>query len=173
MQAVARHGLAKLDMGDVSESARVSRGTLYRYFRSRDDLLTALSVQEAYRFWDRCLKALGAAEGEDRIRLLLLRANHHVRDHPALQRILETDPALVLRAIQREFPRIRAELDRLIGPLLESTPAVSSGAVGVDQLVDWLTRLMISAFLIPASDPDEMSRGLTAVYQLLTGVSER
>ena len=168
MIAVARHGLAKLDMSDVSESAGVSRGTLYRYFSNRDDLLTALSVQEAYRFWETCLTALRAApEGEQRFRLLVDHANRHVREHPALQRILETDPGLVLRAVRREFPAIRAELHRLLAPLLESTAPVAQGAVGADDLVDWLTRLLVSAFLVPDPDPDAMPRGLTAVYRLM------
>jgi AcrR family transcriptional regulator len=189
MVAVARLGLAKLDMSDVSESAGVSRGTVYRYFSNRDDLLTALSVQEAYRFWEACLTALSAApEGEQRFRLLVDHANRHVREHPALQRILETDPALVLRAVRREFPAIRAELHRLLAPLLEAMAPVAQGAGaeaqragaeaqragaeaqragGVDDVVDWLTRLLISAFLIPDPDPDAMPRGLTAVYRLM------
>jgi AcrR family transcriptional regulator len=170
IRAVARHGLSKLDMGDVSVSAGVSRGTLYRYFENRDALLDAVSIQEARRFWERCVEALEAApEGEARIRLLLEHANRHVREHRALQRMLETDPALVLRAVQREFPTIRGELSRLIAPLLAATPAVAGGTVRVDQCVDWLTRLMISAFLIPDPHPDDMTDGITAVFRLLEG----
>ena len=169
MQALARHGLAKLEMRDVSQSAGVSRGTLYRYFSSRDDLLRSLSLREAYRFWERCLEALQQApEGEERIRLLLLYATRHVREHAALQRMLETDPGLVLDSIRQQLPAIRGELQRLIGPLLESTQLVQSRVVTVSQLVEWLTRLLISSFLIPSPDPAEMLRGLEAIYRLLT-----
>src|SRR5262245_35161324 len=45
-RALARHGLAKLGMQDVSQQAAVSRGTLYRYFPNRDDLLTTLARHE-------------------------------------------------------------------------------------------------------------------------------
>jgi AcrR family transcriptional regulator len=173
MQAVARHGLGKVDMRDVGESAGVSRATLYRYFSNREDLLTALSVHEAYRFWESCLAALREApEGEERFRLLVVTANRHVREHPALQRILETDPALVLRAVRREFPEIRSELHRLLAPLLESMGPVRAGTVAVEQLVDWITRLLVSAFLIPDPDPDAMAEGLTAVYRLMAAESE-
>jgi len=44
---VASHGLSKLEMGDVSECAGLSPGTLYRYFSNRDELLAALSVRAA------------------------------------------------------------------------------------------------------------------------------
>jgi AcrR family transcriptional regulator len=169
VQALARHGLAKLEMRDVSQSAGVSRGTLYRYFSSREDLLRSLTIREAYRFWESCLAALQQApEGEERIRLLLLYATRHVREHAALQRMLETDPGLVITSIQQQLPAIRGELQRLIGPLLESTQLVQSRIVTVSQLVEWLTRILISSFLIPSPDPAEMLRGLEAIYRLLT-----
>ena len=43
--AVARHGLAKLDMSDVSAISGVSRGTLYRYFPNRDALLAEYAAR--------------------------------------------------------------------------------------------------------------------------------
>jgi AcrR family transcriptional regulator len=166
--AVARHGLAKLDMSDVSESAGVSRGTLYRYFRGRDDLLAALSVHESLRFWQHCIEGLREAPGsEEGIRLLLLRATRQVAEHPALQRLLETDPALVLGAVQRQFPTIRSQLHEVLAPHLEPASAVRSGLVELDQLVDWLTRILITVFLIPG-EPAETDRSLSALFRLLS-----
>jgi len=166
--AVARHGLAKLDMSDVSESAGVSRGTLYRYFRGRDELLAALSVHESLRFWERCIEGLREApSSEERIRLLLLRATRQVAEHPALQRLLETDPAFVLGAVQRHFPTIRSQLREVLAPLLEPTAVVAGGVVELDQLVDWLTRILITVFLIPG-ERSETDRGLEALFRLLT-----
>ena len=43
------------------------------------------------------------------------------------------------------------------------------GAASPEQLVDWLTRMMISAVLLPDPDPDGMARSLTAVFALLAG----
>ncbi|MDH3685403.1 MAG: TetR/AcrR family transcriptional regulator [Myxococcales bacterium] len=166
--AIARHGLAKLDMADVSESAGVSRGTLYRYFRGREDLLAELSVHESLRFWEHCIEGLREAPStEDRLRGLLLRATRQVAEHPALQRLLETDPALVLGAVQRQFPTIRDQLREVFTPSLESTAVVAGGVVELDQLVDWLTRLLITVFLIPG-ERAETDRGLEALFRLLT-----
>jgi len=166
--AIARHGLAKLDMADVSSSAGVSRGTLYRYFRGREDLLAALSVHESLRFWEHCIEGLREAPSdEDRLRGLLLRATRQVSEHPALQRLLETDPALVLGAVQRQFPTIREQLREVFAPLLGSTAVVTGGVVELDQLVDWLTRLLITVFLIPG-ERTETERGLEALFRLLT-----
>lgn len=169
--AVARHGLAKLDMGDVSLTSGVSRGTLYRYFPGRDVLLAELAHREGLRFKERMLQAIAAApSGPERIRVALEHATRHVREHPALRRLLETDPAFLLRALQREFPTIRAELGQVLGPILGEVELVRRGVVGTGQLVDWTVRLMISAFLLPEGDAEEdMARSMAAVCRLLVG----
>ena len=168
MQAIARHGLAKLGMSDVSESAGVSRGTLYRYFTSREALLESLAQYENRRFRGRVSEALlDAPAGQDRIRVVLEHVTGYVREHPAIQRIVETEPAFVLRYLREHFPFLRETTGAILSPLLERTHPVRAGAATTEQLVDWLTRLMISAVLFPDPDPEAMARGLTAVYHLL------
>jgi AcrR family transcriptional regulator len=172
--AVARHGLAKLGMEDVSRSAAVSRGTVYRYFPNRDRLLATLARHEGQRFQEQVAAAVERAPaGPERLRVALLHATQHAREHPVLRRILETDPAFVLEAIRAEFPTIRDLLSRLLAPLLRETRLVRAGIASTEQLVDWLARVMISAFLFPDPDPAEMARSLTAVYRLLTLEDER
>ncbi|MBW2360973.1 MAG: TetR/AcrR family transcriptional regulator [Deltaproteobacteria bacterium] len=169
VQAVARHGVTKLELIDVSDAAGVSRGTLYRYFSNRKELLKSVAARETYRFWQGGLKALqDAPEDEERVRLLVFYATRYVREHAALQRMLETEPALVLRALQDQFPVIKTELHQLMAPLLEDMQPVRAGVVTVDQLIDWWTRLLCSAFLLPSPDLEQMLQGLEAMYRLLT-----
>jgi hypothetical protein len=40
-------------------------------------------------------------------------------------------------------------------------------------MVDWMTRVMISAVLFPDPDPERMATSLTAVYGLLTAPSRQ
>src|SRR5215472_17851893 len=71
-RAIAHHGLAKLGMNDVSEHAGVSRGTLYRYFPNRDELLQNLAEFERERFQRRVAEALRSAPpGAARMRVVL------------------------------------------------------------------------------------------------------
>ena len=173
VDAVARHGLQKLAMGDVSRSAGVARGTLYRHFPTREALLDALARREAERFLERVLAALRAApEGEERLRVAIEHAARHVREHPALQRLLESDPADVLTSIRARFAEIRAALAGPLAPLLASTYAVRSGAVEAERLVDWMTRFLISLYLVPDPEPEATVRSLTAVFRLLAGAQE-
>src|SRR5215470_7212581 len=80
MRAIARHGLAKLGMSDVSASAGVSRGTLYRYFPSRDELLESLAEYEGRRFRERVGDAVKAVpRGEARLEVALERVARYAR----------------------------------------------------------------------------------------------
>lgn len=167
-QALARHGLGKLGMSDVCECAGVSRGTLYRYFATRDELLLDLSHWEAERFRERLLEAMQQApEDEGRLRLMFEAATRHVQEDPALQRLLESDGARVLQGIRQQYGAIRQQLRVPLAPILERTAPVRSGQVSVDQLVDWLTRILISIYLFPGTDPKEQEQGLWAMFQML------
>jgi AcrR family transcriptional regulator len=172
MLAVARHGLSKLGMRDVSDSAGVSRGTLYRYFPNREELLQSLAAFESARFQQRVGEALRSApRGSSRLEVALLHVTRYVREHPAIQRILDTEPAFVLRHLRDQFPTLCATTGALLAPLLAETRPVHDGVATPEQLVDWLTRLMISAVLFPDPNPDGMARSLTAVYRLLTAAA--
>lgn len=171
-EAVARHGLSKVDMRDVSAASGLSRPTVYRYFRSRDALLAQLALFESVRFQQRMLEAVEhAPSAADRVLLVLQHATQHVREHPALQRILETDPGVVLLGLRREFPKVKAELARVLAAPLADTELVRRRVVTTDQLIDWLVRLMVSAFLLPEAPPGQMAERLTAVYRTLSSES--
>ncbi len=168
VRAVARHGLSKLGMSDVSDVAGVSRGSLYRYFPNREELLVALARREGGRFLDRVLEAaLAAPEGEERLVVVLEIATQEVRQHPALQRLLESDPAFVLESLRAQFPAISAQLREPFEPLLRDTRAVRSGVITVDQLMDWTTRFLISMYLFEDPEPRRMAESLTAMYRLM------
>jgi len=170
MAAIARHGLSKLGMSDVSQSAGVSRGTLYRYFPSREELLRNLAVFEGQRFQERVAAALREAPPDaSRLEVALQLVTRYVREHPAIQRVIETEQAFVLDYLRAEFPALRAVTGAFLAPLFAQTEPVQEGLVTTEQLVDWLTRVMISAVLFPDPDPDRMAHGLTAVYRLLAG----
>lgn len=171
MRAIGRHGLMKLGMSDVCLSAGVSRGTLYRYFQSREELLDALAVHETKRFQRVVTEAVKRIPpGDDRIEVALQHVTRYAGEHAAIRRILETEPGFVLSYLRENFPVLRGMTKAMLGPLLRQTTPVRSGLVDAEQLADWLSRFMISAVLFPDPNPDEMARRLTAVYRLLTVV---
>lgn len=169
VRAIALHGLAKLGMSDVSDSAGVSRGTLYRYFATRELLLQSLAARESRRFEQVVRKALAnTPEGVERLRVVLQHATRHVRGHPALQRLLDSELEFVMLYLREQFPVIRATMRKLLAPILRETELVRRGTATSDDLVDWLARMIISAVLFPDPNPERMVTALTGVYQALS-----
>jgi AcrR family transcriptional regulator len=168
MHAIARHGLGKLAMRDVGVAAGVARGTVYRHFANREALLEELGQREAARFIARWRDALASVPaGEQRMRAVLDYPARFAREYPVLQRLLETDPDYVLRAIRDHYAAICATVEQLIGPVVAENPFAKAGLVPKEQLVDWFVRLMISNFLFPAEDPETVGRDLSVVYRAL------
>lgn len=166
--AVARHGLKKLGMSDVSDAAGVSRGTLYRYFPGKDELLEGLVVHEQGKFMQGLFESLaGVEDGEDRLMAVMEYVVNQLHTHDALQRLRQSEPEFVLETIREQFPAIKGGIEALLGPVLADTAPVKLGLVRSEQLTDWLVRMLASMFLIPDSDPDEMVRGLQSMYRLL------
>ncbi len=166
--AIARHGLAKLSMRDVSAYARVSRATVYRYFPDTDSLLRALGRREASRFERQVWEAVEKAPpGRKRLRVVLDFVDRLAREHPLIQRLPETDPGTVLTSLRERFPDLRDSIARLLGPILADTDLVRSGTVSAERLAGWATRMLISFFLFPEPRSVPMSAELAAVYELL------
>jgi AcrR family transcriptional regulator len=169
LRAVARHGLAKVGMRDVSAQAGVSKGTAYRYFPDTETVLRALARRETERFEQQVWQALEQAPpGEERLRVALDYVDRLAREHPLVQRLPETDPGLVLTGLRQRFADIRGAFQRLLGPLLEETDLVRSGVVGADRLAGWTARMMISLFLFPDSDSERTTDDLRTVYRIMT-----
>ena len=49
---IGRRGVRRLGMREIAETAGVSRGTLYRYFPSKDHVLAAAAAYDGQRFTD-------------------------------------------------------------------------------------------------------------------------
>lgn len=168
LKAIALHGLVKAGMKEVGQCAGVSRGTVYRYFPRREDLLMELAERETARLRKRLERALEeTADGSDRIGVVVRHAAWHVHEHPVLQRLLETDPGFVLRRIRATYTKQRKAVRELTLSLVRELEPVRQGVVTAEDLVDWMTRLLISYYLFQDPNPERASHSLTAVFNMM------
>jgi AcrR family transcriptional regulator len=148
-----RFGPAKTTVEDVAQAAGVSRATLYRHFKSRDDLLEAVIVREAARL---------AAEAEIELRrfddvgswivegmLLCLR---EIPRRPLLAMLFapeEVGMASRLVLISERLLEIGADILR---PMFE--PARRRGllreSVEIEALIEWVLRILMSYLTVPS-----------------------
>jgi AcrR family transcriptional regulator len=154
-QQVEDFGLRRFTIDDVARRLRVSRVTIYRYFPKRDRLLQAVLLRELHRFLERVGAAVEPCPTlEEKLVEGVVFALGYLRRHRLLQRVLRTEPELLLPALTvrggpvlaagREFIAgfARAEAERGNLPLTESE---------LDAVSELLARAVLSFLLTPES----------------------
>lgn len=142
--AVARYGIAKSTVEDAARLGGVSRATVYRHFPGgKDQLVRETIAWEVARFFER----LGAAvEGLTRIEAILVEgllfARRAVDEHEVLQKVLETEPDLLLPELTSESPRLLSIIRAFLRPYLEAEPL--RDGVDLDEAADYVARMVLS-----------------------------
>src|SRR5580698_8004395 len=107
---IGRRGVRRLGMREIAEVAGVSRGTLYRYFPSKDHVLAAAAAYDAQRFSDGLDEVLTTADApEDRISAFMSYAFDFIRTHPC-RPLFESEPGFVMSYLLDHLPALRDEL---------------------------------------------------------------
>src|SRR5438128_1940297 len=120
-ECVARYGLAKTTVEDVTRVAKVSRASIYRYFPGgRDELMNAVIAWETGRFFGRLAEAVaGAPDFASLLEEALFFAHRAVEEHEVLQKILETEPERLLPQLTVESYRTVGLIRQFLVPYLE------------------------------------------------------
>ena len=169
---VARWGLSKTTVEDAARQAELSRATVYRYFPGgRDELISAVVAWEYARFFTRLYEEVQSAESlEEVMERGLLFAHRAIREHEVLQRILETEPGVLLPKLTVEATATRELIAAFLLPYLVRHEL----APGVDghEAADFLARMVLSYIASPGrwtlDDPDQVARLVRA--ELLAGI---
>ncbi len=163
LRLVGRRGVKRLGMQEVSEAAGVSRATLYRYFPSKDRLMDAVAIFDERTFSEGLAHSLAVVEDpSDRIRIFVAFAFDYIRTHPA-RMLFETEPEFVLGYLLAHLPKLQKAFLAQLGDAVDAAPAVASGSLSREQLVDVVVRLFASSFIIP--EPDDR-----ALVQSVNGI---
>lgn len=117
-EVLSRHGHSKLNLSDVAAEAKVSRPTLYRFFSSKEELLTAFGRYEQQNTQDAFAAATEGRTGADRLDAALRYMVDHQGSY-SLARLVDVEPDHVLGELARVMPDMRA----LIRPMIEGPDA--------------------------------------------------
>ena len=146
---VARWGLAKTTLDDVAHEARLSRSTLYRCFPGgRDELMDAAVSWEYRRFFGRLYEEIrGAASLEELMERGIVFARRCLREHLVLQKVLATEPEVLLPKLTVEAGRTLDSIADFLVPYIEQH-GLAPG-VDVDEAADFLARMALSLISSP------------------------
>ena len=149
-----RHGLPKTTIVDIARAARVSRSTVYEYFRDKAAIVEACAEHASERFYREMAKAMNRGESlEEKLTLAALfvtRARRFVEpekyfDEDEVSVLLTKNAAVLLR-----------ECGEFLAPYL--TSAKLTGEVRKDLDVaaagEWFARMLFSLFSTPSSTLD-------------------
>lgn len=174
LRALARRGVRKLSMSDIGDEAGVSRGTLYRYFRSKDEVLEAIGTHVKTGFVTALDKAVeGVDDSQERLRRALGVVVHYPDTHPESIVVLEAEPAFAIAFLRREFPEYVKALRRALQPVFSETTAIQNGTISEGEVADLLQRLAMSAFLLPSKVGGRVPELVAGLWASIEGEPKR
>ena len=149
LAALARHGANQFTMSDVGREAGISRRTLYRYFRNRDDVLQAVALHVGTSYAKALDRAIAVNPALDqRVSVVLSTTAGYERYEPAAVAVLRLEPGFTREYIERTLQLYIDVVREALEPAAPSVPAVANGAVTLDQFAEIVLRLGLSAFLL-------------------------
>ena len=173
VEAASIHGITRLSVADVAKRAGLSRPTLYKRYPSKDALVSAAIVREAARVITAVQQAVAAVDRGEGGKAALIAgigtALRQLREHPLLDRIVRTEPEMLVPALTTDdglvLSAVRPPIEAMIVDRFEPLDPVTSR-----RLADMLTRLLISYALNAPDDPPEVVATVVAAV-VVDGVS--
>jgi AcrR family transcriptional regulator len=139
---LGRNGKTKLSLSEVAAQAGVSRPTLYRWFASKEELLSAFSHYERQIFDSGLARATAGLKGVDKLDAALRFIVEYQHSYSGV-RMVDVEPEHTLAEFARVMPQMRDGLQRLLpGP----NAAAKAAAV---------IRIAISHYIIRGDDADD------------------
>jgi TetR/AcrR family transcriptional regulator, repressor for uid operon len=144
-KVLSRHGYGKFNLSDVAAQAGISRPTLYKSFKSKDELLSAFSQFELESLRQDMDRAIEGRSGGDRIGALLDFLAAFYTSYQ-MRGLIEIEPGLVLDQMATSLP--------LLVDLV--APALAGHAADPQVVAQALVLLSVCHYLIPGYDDDRM-----------------
>ena len=141
-EVLGRNGKRKLSLSDVAAQAGVSRPTLYRWFASKEELLSAFSRYERQAFESGLSRATAGLKGADKLDAALRFIVEYQHSYSGV-RMVDIEPEHVISQFSHVIPQMRDGLQRLMpGP-----NAAVKAATAI--------RVAISHYMIRSDDADQ------------------
>jgi AcrR family transcriptional regulator len=173
IRALSRHGVRRLSMSDICEESGVSRGTLYRYFKSKEEVLDAvnLRIEATMRAAYDAAVAARPDPGE-RVRVVLEVAISFPERFPHMRQIIQLEPGVALAFMTRELPMIAKFAAEYLKPALVDSPPVVQGVLTERQITEIFMRLVMSSFLIPTPGSTKLAARIADLWESLVAAAD-
>ncbi|MFE0751210.1 TetR/AcrR family transcriptional regulator [Gordonia sp. NPDC058843] len=161
----ARHGVDAVTMADIATAARCSRATLYRYFPTRNEILSAYIRSTTERIFRQVMeKTAATTDANARITEAIMLTLNLIRDDPALGPWFAIDAGLPAK-LAISHTAITAALETFLGEVVGAVPGAELSGTA-----RWLTRTIIGLIVMPEpADTDQASYVSRYITPILAG----
>ena len=152
LDAIASRGVKRLSMSDIIEASGVSRGTLYRYFANKDEVLVAVAEFVCVGFETGIREAgNGILDPVDRFKSVMrFYGQYTIENSP--DRVFEVEPAFHLAFFRSRFDRYKQAVLESLEPTFDYLDGLLGETMNREAFVETLVRMQLSTLLVPASD---------------------
>jgi AcrR family transcriptional regulator len=152
LDAIASRGVKRLSMSDIIDASGVSRGTMYRYFSNKDEVLVAVAEFVCVGF-ETGVREAGEGIGDPMERfkaVMRFYGRFTVENSPG--RVFEVEPAFHLAFFRSRFVRYKQAVMDALEPSFDYLDGLLGEALNRDAFVETLVRTQLSTLMVPASD---------------------
>src|ERR1700761_4716793 len=115
-----RHGSAELSMRAICDEAGVSRGTLYRYFSSKEEVLHGVTLHLRAQT-DRGVKQATDPHDDPQKRFEgFLRYSLNNDETTEAAYLLEAEPVFTIKYLKANFSHFRTRVNEALGPVFDA-----------------------------------------------------
>jgi AcrR family transcriptional regulator len=152
LDAIASRGVKRLSMSDIIDASGVSRGTLYRYFSNKDEVLVAVAEFVCVGFESGIREAgQGITNPIERFKSVMqFYGRFTIENSPG--RVFEVEPAFHLAFFRSRFGRYKQAVLDALEPTFDYLDGLLGEPMNRDAFVETLVRLQLSTLMVPASD---------------------
>jgi len=166
-----RYGVDKTTAVDIAKAAGMSRATLYRRYGSHEAIFLAVLTRESMAMAHDAEQHLAHIDDPaERVVEGMVFAIGEIGRRPVHAAVFTTDSAGWAASQALRLSALRQLGEAGIRPLLARAEAGAAGsidALAIDDLVDWMLRILISYASVPGPadlEPGDIRRQLTSLF---------
>ncbi len=169
MKLLSRQGTRKLSVSDICSASGVARGTFYRYFSTKEEVLASMGRH----IEDGVAAAFAAAieanpDPAQRVRVVLDAIVTYRHTGGDFARMLDAAPQFTLDFMGETFPKLVDVVTEALGPAVDESPAVASGALTRHQLGDLFLRTVNTMLILPVGRADHVPDLVVSLFRVPT-----
>ncbi len=173
LAALSRNGVRKTSMSDVTAAAGISRGTLYRHFANKQDLLDAIAAYirtEMQRELELGVAARPALS--DRVQVVVEVVVRFATTHPLAIQVVTAEPEFGTAFIRDVFPEFVSTAEALMAPALTHPAVEADPVMSPANIAELAYRIAATTYFIPSAQADNMPRAIAALLSRYTNVEK-